>query len=51
MGEVEDAEGAALRDLLRDLVDEEVAGEAEVCERGAGGRRGVGERRWDFEGT
>lgn len=26
------------------IVDEEVAGEAEVGERGAGGRRGVGER-------
>lgn len=51
MGEVEDAEGAALRDLRRDLVDEEVAGEAEVGERGAGGRRGVRERRRDFEGT
>lgn len=40
-----------MRYLGGDLVDEEIAGEAEVCERGAGGRRGVGDdRRRDFEG-
>lgn len=35
----------------RNIVDEEVAGEAEVGERGAGGRRGVRERGRDSDAS